>query len=143
MNPPSSAAGAETAGENYKPESVLRSFFGVLHSTPSIPISGGRMSTASPQEVTRLLQAWSQGEESALDRLVPLVYRELHLRARRCMAREREPHSLQTTALIHEAYLRLVGSSPVAWESRNHFFAIAPAATRIAVSRAEARPPPR
>jgi RNA polymerase sigma-70 factor, ECF subfamily len=98
------------------------------------------MSTASPQEVTRLLQAWSQGEESALDRLVPLVYRELHLRARRCMAREREPHSLQTTALIHEAYLRLVGASPVAWESRNHFFAIAARLMRrILVDRARAR----
>ena len=98
------------------------------------------MSTASPQEVTRLLQAWSQGEESALDRLVPLVYRELHLRARRCMAREREPHSLQTTALIHEAYLRLVGSSPVSWESRNHFFAIAARLMRrILVDRARAR----
>jgi len=98
------------------------------------------MSTASPQDVTRLLQAWSRGEESALEKLVPLVYRELHLRARRCMAREREPHSLQTTALIHEAYLRLVGASPVSWESRNHFFAIAVRLMRrILVDRARAR----
>jgi RNA polymerase sigma factor (TIGR02999 family) len=98
------------------------------------------MSTASPQDVTRLLQAWSRGDESALDRLVPLVYRELHLRARRCMAREREPHTLQTTALIHEAYLRLVGSSPVDWESRGHFFAIsARLMRRILVDRARAR----
>jgi RNA polymerase sigma-70 factor, ECF subfamily len=98
------------------------------------------MSAASPQDVTRLLQAWSRGEESALEKLVPLVYRELHLRARRCMARERAAHSLQTTALIHEAYLRLVGSSPVAWESRSHFFAIAARLMRrILVDRARAR----
>jgi len=98
------------------------------------------MSTASPQDVTRLLQAWSRGEESALEKLVPLVYRELHLRAHRCMAREREQHTLQTTALIHEAYLRLVGSSPVAWESRSHFFAIAARLMRrILVDRARAR----
>ena len=104
------------------------------------PDQWGRMSTASPQDVTRLLQAWSQGEQSALEKLVPLVYRELHLRARRCMARERGQHSLQTTALIHEAYLRLVGSSPVAWESRNHFFAIAARLMRrILVDRARAR----
>ena len=98
------------------------------------------MSTASPQDVTRLLQAWSRGEQSALEKLVPIVYRELHLRARRCMAREREQHSLQTTALIHEAYLRLVGSSPVAWQSRSHFFAIAARLMRrILVDRARAR----
>ena len=98
------------------------------------------MSPASPQDVTRLLRAWSRGEESALEKLVPIVYRELHLRARRCMAREGEAHSLQTTALIHEAYLRLVGSSPVAWESRGHFFAIAARLMRrILVDRARAR----
>lgn len=98
------------------------------------------MSPASPQDVTRLLQAWSRGEESALEKLVPIVYRELHLRARRCMAREGEARSLQTTALIHEAYLRLVGSSPVTWESRGHFFAIAARLMRrILVDRARAR----
>jgi RNA polymerase sigma factor (TIGR02999 family) len=96
--------------------------------------------TPSPEDVTQLLQAWSRGDESALEKLVPLVYRELHLRARRCMAREREPHSLQTTALIHEAYLRLAGSSPVDWESRGHFFAIAARLMRrILVDRARAR----
>jgi RNA polymerase sigma factor (TIGR02999 family) len=98
------------------------------------------MVTVSPQDVTRLLQAWSRGEESALEKLVPLVYRELHLRARRCMARERQERSLQTTALIHEAYLRLVGASPVAWESRGHFYAIAARLMRrILVDRARAR----
>lgn len=93
-----------------------------------------------PPDVTHLLQAWGRGDESALEKLVPLVYRELHLRARRCMAREREQHTLQTTALIHEAYLRLVGSSPVDWESRTHFFAIAARLMRrILVDRARGR----
>ena len=98
------------------------------------------MDPASPQDVTKLLRAWSLGEQSALDRLIPLVYRDLHLRARRCMADERVGHSLQTTALIHEAYLRLMGPSPVAWESRGHFFAVAARAMRrILVDRARAR----
>jgi len=98
------------------------------------------MSTPSPGDVTRLLQAWGRGEEAALDRLVPLVYRDLHLRARRCMAGERVEHSLQTTALIHEAYLRLVGPSPAAWESRGHFFAVAARVMRrILVDHARAR----
>lgn len=83
------------------------------------------VSTASPGDVTQLLQAWSRGEETALQRLVPLVYRELHQRAHRCMGAERAGHTLQTSALIHEAYLRLVGSPRLAWESRTHFFAIA------------------
>jgi RNA polymerase sigma-70 factor, ECF subfamily len=98
------------------------------------------MSTPSPGDVTQLLQAWGRGEEAALDRLLPLVYRDLHLRARRCMAGERVEHSLQTTALIHEAYLRLVGPSPVAWESRGHFFAVAARVMRrILVDHARAR----
>ena len=90
--------------------------------------------------MTQLLQAWSSGDEAALDRLVPLVYRELHLRARRCMAGERIEHSLQTTALIHEAYLKLVGPSPVDWENRGHFFAVAARVMRrILVDHARAR----
>ena len=82
------------------------------------------MAMASSQEVTRLLRAWSRGDETALEALIPLIYRELRQRAHRYMARERPGHTLQTTALINEAYLRLAGS-PVAWESRSHFFAIA------------------
>ncbi|RPI11769.1 MAG: sigma-70 family RNA polymerase sigma factor [Zetaproteobacteria bacterium] len=98
------------------------------------------MDAASPPDVTQLLQAWSRGEESALDKLVPLVYRDLHLRARRCMAGEHVEHSLQTTALIHEAYLKLVGPSPVAWESRGHFFAVASRVMRrVLVDHARAR----
>jgi RNA polymerase sigma-70 factor (ECF subfamily) len=98
------------------------------------------LDTKSPGDVTRLLHAWSRGDEAALDRLVPLVYRELHLRARRAMAGERVQHSLQATALIHEAYLKLAGPSPVAWESRGHFFAVAARVMRrILVDHARAR----
>jgi RNA polymerase sigma-70 factor, ECF subfamily len=98
------------------------------------------MSDPSPGDVTKLLRAWGQGEEAALDRLIPLVYRDLHLRARRCMAGERVEHSLQTTALIHEAYLRLVGPCPADWESRGHFFAVAARVMRrILVDHARAR----
>jgi RNA polymerase sigma-70 factor, ECF subfamily len=79
---------------------------------------------SAPQDVTQLLQAWSRGEASALEKLLPLVYAELRRRARRYMARERPDHSLQTTDLIHEAYLRLVGSKPVDWQNRSHFFAL-------------------
>jgi RNA polymerase sigma factor (TIGR02999 family) len=79
---------------------------------------------SAPQDVTQLLQAWSRGEASALEKLLPLVYAELRRRARRYMARERPDHTLQTTDLIHETYLRLVGAKPVDWQNRSHFFAL-------------------
>jgi RNA polymerase sigma factor (TIGR02999 family) len=82
------------------------------------------MGSASPHDVTRWLHAWSRGDESALQKLVPLVYEELRRRARLLMGRERPGHSLRPTALIHEAYLRLVGSKPVAWQDRSHFYAL-------------------
>jgi RNA polymerase sigma-70 factor (ECF subfamily) len=82
------------------------------------------MDTASRNDITGWLQAWSQGDETALDRLTPVVYAELRQRARRLMGRERAGHSLQPTALIHEAYLRLVGSAPVDWRDRGHFYAL-------------------
>ena len=78
-----------------------------------------------PEEVTRLLVAWSDGDRSALDRLIPLVERELHQLAHRYLSRERADHTLQTTALVHEAYLRLVEQRRARFESRAHFFAIA------------------
>jgi RNA polymerase sigma-70 factor, ECF subfamily len=81
------------------------------------------MSTQS--EITRLLADWSNGDQAALDRLLPLVYEELHRLARSYMRRERPDHTLQTTALVHEAYLRLVGQQNVHWQSRVHFFAAA------------------
>jgi RNA polymerase sigma factor (TIGR02999 family) len=83
------------------------------------------MTTPSPQEVTQLLLAWSQGDQAALDQLIQLVHAELHRLAHRCMDRERAGHTLQTTALVNEAYLRLIDSSQVRWQNRAHFFAVA------------------
>jgi RNA polymerase sigma factor (TIGR02999 family) len=82
------------------------------------------MTTTSPHEVTELLLAWGQGDDSALNRLMPIVYDELRRVAHRYMGREREAHVLQTTALVNEAYLRLIDSSRVQWRNRAHFFAI-------------------
>jgi len=75
-------------------------------------------------DVTDLLVAWGQGDESALQKLTPLVYRELHNLAHHNMMRERPGHTLQTTALVNEAYLRLVDSQHVQWRDRAHFFAM-------------------
>ena len=77
-----------------------------------------------PEGVTGLLLAWNDGDESALEKLVPVVYQELHRLAKRQMQRERPDHSLQTTALINEAYLRLVDLRNVHWQNRAHFFAL-------------------
>jgi RNA polymerase sigma factor (TIGR02999 family) len=74
-------------------------------------------------ELTRILRQWSAGEQSALERLAPVVYAELHRIAARHMAGEREGHLLQPSALVNEAYLRLVAGEPVEWNSRTHFFA--------------------
>ena len=81
------------------------------------------MTTLSPRDVTQLLQAWSRGDSSALEKLTPLVYKELHRLAHRYMSYESPGHILQTTALVNEAYLRLV-SNQVSWQNRAHFFAI-------------------
>lgn len=75
-------------------------------------------------EITALLQAWSGGDESALEKLTPLVYRDLHQQAHRYMARENSGHVLQTTALIHETYLRLVKAHKISWQNRCHFLAV-------------------
>jgi RNA polymerase sigma factor (TIGR02999 family) len=78
-----------------------------------------------PSEVTLLLQGWRNGDRNALDALLPLVYQELRRLAHFQLQRERQDHTLQTAALVHEAYLRLIGLNPPRWESRTHFFAIA------------------
>jgi len=83
------------------------------------------MTTESPEEVTLLLLAWSDGDKAALDKLVPLVYEELHRLAHRYISRERPGNTLQTTALAHEAYLRLIDGKSVRWQNRAHFFAVA------------------
>ena len=98
------------------------------------------MEKTSPPEVSGLLQAWRDGDQAALDRLVPLVYGELRRLAHRYMIRERAGHSLQTTALIHEAYIRLVDLTRIEWRDRAHFFAIAARfMRRILVDRARSR----
>jgi RNA polymerase sigma factor (TIGR02999 family) len=75
-------------------------------------------------QLTNLLRAWSEGDQGALDRLIPVVYDELRRLARHYMADERPDHTLQTTALVNEAYLRLVDASQFGWESRAHFFGV-------------------
>ena len=75
-------------------------------------------------QITELLAEWREGNQSALDELYPLVYDELHRLARRYMSRERKDHTLQTTALINEAYVRMVDQKNVNWANRSHFFAI-------------------
>jgi RNA polymerase sigma factor (TIGR02999 family) len=75
-------------------------------------------------EITQLLLAWGRGEQAALDQLTPLVYDELRRLAHRYMGRERPGHTLQTSALVNEVYLRLVDSSHVRWRNRTHFFAV-------------------
>ena len=82
------------------------------------------MAVPSSLEVTELLLAWSQGEPAALEKLIPLVHAELSRLAHHYMAGERTGHTLQTTALVNEAYLRLVDSSQVRWQNRAHFMAV-------------------
>jgi len=82
------------------------------------------VTTSSTHDVTGLLLAWRGGDEEALGKLTPLVYRELRQAARRYLAGERPGHMLQTTALINETYLRLIGARKVSWQNRTHFLAI-------------------
>lgn len=77
------------------------------------------------EQITTLLHEWGEGKREALDELFPLVYDELHKRARQYLRRERPDHTLQTTALINEAYLKLIDQRAVNWQDRSHFFAIA------------------
>lgn len=95
---------------------------------------------STPKDVTRLLERWSTGDRRALDELTPLVYQELRKIARRQMLKERAEHTLESTALVHEAYLRLVGQKGSKWQNRAHFFAVASEmARRILVDHAKAR----
>lgn len=80
---------------------------------------------ATSDSVTELLARWSNGDSGARERLIPLVYDELRRLARQCLAGQKSNHTLQSTALVHEAYLRLVGSSSGGWNDRVHFFAVA------------------
>ena len=97
------------------------------------------MGVASP-DVTELLRAWSAGDQDAGDRLVPLVYQELRRRAAACLRRERRDNALQPTALVHEAYLRLVDQRRAVWQHRAQFFAVASQMMRrILIDAARAR----
>jgi len=84
-----------------------------------------KMNRAESKDITEILRRCSGGNQEAFDELMPLVYEELHWQAARYLSRERKNHTLQTTALIHEAYLKLIDQRNVNWESRTHFFAIA------------------
>jgi RNA polymerase sigma-70 factor, ECF subfamily len=83
------------------------------------------MTGIPPKEVTRLLSEWSSGDRTALDRLMSVVYRELHRLARGYLRDERPGHTLQTTALVHEAYVRLVDQERIQWQNRAQFFGVA------------------
>jgi RNA polymerase sigma factor (TIGR02999 family) len=98
------------------------------------------MTKPTGDEITQLLLAWRQGDEHALDKLTPQVYRELHRAAKRCIKAERDGHTLQTTDLINELYLRLTDLKRVDWQSRAHFFALcARQMRRILTDQARAR----
>jgi len=88
------------------------------------------MTSPSPDEVTQLLLDWSSGDKAALDRLMPLVYEELRRLAHHYMGRERPGHTLQTTAIVNEAYLQLIDQRNVQWQNRAHFFGVAAQAMR-------------
>ncbi len=118
------------------------------HSVPSTAATSSRADSSSQgpvpggdlHAVTGLLQAWSAGDASAIDALFPIVYGELRQRAGRVLGRERQGHTLQPTALVHEAYLRLVDQKRVQWEGRSQFFAIAARVMRrVLVDHARAR----
>ena len=82
------------------------------------------LKTSAQEEVSTLLQAWTDGDRAALEKLTPIVYEELRRLARHYMSRERRGHMLQTTALVNEAYMRLVDCTRMQWQNRAHFFAV-------------------
>ena len=98
------------------------------------------MPSVASEDITQLRHAWGEGDDSALERLMPLVYPELRRLAHRHMKRERPGHTLQTTALVHEAYERLAGGVHVQWQGRTHFYAVcAQLMRRILVDEARSR----
>jgi len=108
--------------------------------SPPSTNSGRGMASASPRDITGLLLAWREGDKKAFEALVPLVYAELRRLAHQHMRSERHDHPLQTTALVHEVYLRLIDSSRVHWRNRAHLFAVAAQLMRrVLVDAARAR----
>lgn len=114
---------------------------GISVMTPESKFEPGmNQSNATPQEVTRLLMEWQNGNQAALNDLMPLVYDELRRLAAYFLQRERSDHTLQPTALVHEAYMRLIDQHSISWQNRAHFFALAAQMMRrILINHAEAR----
>lgn len=102
----------------------------IISATLGVATLGGSLMTPSPKSITELLIEWREGDVTALDRLMPLVYEELRRLARYYMRRERPGHTLQTGALVNEAYLRLVEHKGMRWQNRAHFYAVASQAMR-------------
>lgn len=99
------------------------------------------MTTPSSHDVTELLQAWSDGDQGALEQLTPIIHAELHRIAKRYMSKERVDHTLQTTALVNEAYVRLIDWKNARWQNRAHFFGVsAKLMRRILIDFARSRP---
>jgi len=96
-----------------------------VYNPPRLGLPQRDLMTPAPHEVTQLLIDWSGGDQAALEKLMPLVYEELHRLAHRHMGRERPGHTLQTSGLVNEAYLRLIDQSQVRWQNRAHFYGIA------------------
>lgn len=92
---------------------------------PPNPTRQSTFMTTTPQTLTELLSAWSDGDKAALQQLMPMIYQELHRLAARHLAHERVGHTLQATALVNEAYLRLIDQKRVRWQNRAHFLGIA------------------
>jgi RNA polymerase sigma factor (TIGR02999 family) len=121
-------------------EGRLRGVASCFYPVDRQTLNNEKMATPSPPDITGLLDDWGRGDPRALDRLVPLVYAELRRVAARQLRHERDGHSLQPTALVHEAYLRLVDQRQVHWQSRAHFFAVsAQVMRRILVDHARRR----
>lgn len=102
----------------------MAEFIGLCYSNGAAPKPINFMESPAPPNITQLLVAWNQGNQDALTQLIPLVHRELHRLAHHYLAGERQGHLLQTTALVNEAYLRLVNAPQVEWQNRAHFFGI-------------------
>src|SRR4029434_1451444 len=107
---------------------------------PSLPYQRLNMTTPAPEEVSQLLQEWSDGDQAALDKVMTIIDQELHRLAHHYMRNERAGHTLQTTALVNEAYMRLADYKEMRWESRAHFFAVsAQVMRRILIDHARSR----
>lgn len=128
-------AGESRAVQRVSRGCIIRATCGQYHS-----MQGVTSMTPSPHQVTQLLKDWSNGDQAARDQLMPLVYDELHRLAHQHMRKERPGHTLQTSALVNEAFVKLVDQKDVHWQNRVHFFGIAAQSMRrILVDHARSR----